>query len=409
MNDELKERINHMNYIRHCAMDSLDRIRKEDLEPIASEYPRRDNIYYSELQNIHDTFLYKLTCKNNEALMKFLFNVPEKVQNSKAESEEAWNNYSQQRHRRKEAILAKLRPLIAEIKANKKKKKTANVQNGAKKKNPRVKSLAALMIDPTIKHYNTYTIMPVQVTYNNANIKKKYENDVGKFNSNSFQSTSGVKPKVNTRWLDDPHFDKFTNKKLITNKYRRTISQNLIKYVANQKTLYNDLEKSSSTQTIFSKNKNLLLSAKPSERPFDKMALLNKKYLGKDISRVVSAIEEKIVHVLAEPDDSNAAFNEIEREIKDIISVMQRMKEDDVGVIDNKLTFVLSTLDSEESLERNSEESRTSKKSGYSFKTVRSNISSTNTKLDTELPRDEYNIFEPCARDTVSYDLSKQK
>lgn len=371
--------------IRRFVVDSLDTLRIEDLEPIASEYPRRDNIYYSQMQNLRSSFLYKLTCRNNEKMMKFLFSVPERLDGLKVESKEAWNEYSQQRRRRKEAIIEKLRPLLAEIKATKKKKllnnstiNLATINHVPSSKN-RSTSLVSFMNDPLINHFKTYTVMPIQVSYNNNNLRRTFDGNTPTSTWKHYQSIPTqfainslnklAKPKVNTRWEDSSTFNttlrKMHHKQLICNKYKKTASQNLINFVNRQKPLYEYTARNDAKQ-ILDKSFNY---NKESVEKFSPSAYKNSKCLSRDISRVVGTIEEKIVKVLSDPSENQKTFDDIEQEIKDVLSVMQQMKDNTKMT---KSSFRLPTLLSEE----NSEKSDIlSKKSSASFKTGNSNVS----------------------------------
>lgn len=362
--------------IRNTVIDSLDNLREQDLEPIASEYPRKDNIYYNRLNNFGKTFLYKLTSTNNDKLLRFLLTVPERVKSLEVESNEAWDEYSQQRRRRREAILSKLRPLLAQIRA-KKKLSASTHEIPSKKRHVQQKnrstSLASLIVDPSINHFQTYTVMPVHVTYSSCTMRKKNDskpatptqwyNDNYETGYKVFENKI-IKPKVNTRLPTEYHAKtlKLSSKKLQNNKYKKSVSENLIKYVSQQKPLYNYIEKQDSMQNITT----------PINQPlprFSQTNYINQKHLGKDISRIVSTIEQKIVKVLSNPVENQTEFTEIEREINDVLCFMQRMKNNNTDDVEKKvqLPALISVNNSENPLGE--------KLSATSYQTVNSSVS----------------------------------
>lgn len=401
--------------MRKAPTETLDTIRQEDLEPFTSEYPRRDNIYYEELKNFRNTFLYKIASSQNDRMMKFLFATPEGTRARRKESKENWNEYSQQRRRRKEAILAKLRPLLTEMKTNKQKKKIKETstsldlslpKNNKSKNNKRPSSsyenrsssLVSFMIDPNVNHFKTYTVMPVQITYdnNNNNLRKRLDGNVSTTSSKHYQMTNNIainkyaKPKVNTHWDANSFLNnnnstrKLHHKQLMSNKYKKTTSENLINYVYHQKPLYDYLQRNEPKEVPTKQLPTYNNSNGNNIEKFNPALYKNNRYLSQDISRIVGAIEEKIIKVIADPNENHKAFNDIEQEIKDVLTVMQRLK-DDTNINKGRITFDLPTLISEDNSEK-SDLNLTVQKSNVSFKTGNSNVSLLHSSPDLNLP-----------------------
>lgn len=121
-------------------------------------------------------------------------------------------------------------------------------------------------------------------------------------------------------------------KKLWANKYPKSVCQNLVSFIEKQEPLPQmamDVKKRPSTKKVISKPKSAPLAKKcdSDRKMLNNMGLLasiDKNGLEMNIQKIIEMIELKIIDIISDPEKQNPdAFNEIEREITDVLQQMR--------------------------------------------------------------------------------------
>lgn len=358
--------------LRQCktlnCVDILDELSFKDVEPIQSEYPRRDNVVIEECYPVEDSFLYKMVYgKNNDKILELLSTLdPPRIRCAgvcDVSCKPTKRKLEQKSPRRNGGREGENRVSRKELRALTK-------EDVAKKLRPYI-------TDPNLRYRTTITVMPVKVFFDTSGVltvtdEAGYEKsprpnaDYG-YKAGDFSRTTGL-CEVPTRGKTMSQAER----KLWNRKYAKSVGQHLISFLEKQEPLYDantgseakivelspeKLKKSYSVMpqapavTVSSRtplsrrpqtgrvSSGLLPGPKQKSRPATarnkrdtKQLLLEGQVLTSDeqvvlennIQKIIEMIEFKIVDILSVPDRQNAdAFDAVEREIKEVLIKMK--------------------------------------------------------------------------------------
>lgn len=341
----MRATIDHIRTVHResTAIDSLDALRKEDLEPITSEYPRRDHITNNFQSALKDTLIYNLACNNNDKMMHYLLAPPTNFKKRPGSSNKT-SKTCRDSVRISNSVSASPINMDLSNKFEMAPAKFRQFSRQTRSKQEAEKLLRPYLFDPTINHNRTYVVMPVGVIYdrkletkpqNVAHLKEclmvsKTTHDLNSTQKNHhLKQTKVGNSKANTKWTASAAAKQVDpiKKSFAAPKYRKTPAEKLVSFVIKQ----NNIKTATNTFLAPKQHSNVTIPKQetPIIFPLTPLnAFKNKKLLEKDIQRVVQAIEEKIVNILSDPIKHNPeAFNNVEKEILDILDTMRRLKQ----------------------------------------------------------------------------------
>lgn len=318
----MRATIDHIRTVHResAALDSLDVLRKEDLEPITSEYPRRDHITNNFQSALKDTFIYNLACNNNDKMLHYLLAPPTNIK--KRPSKKTYRISSSVSASPINMDLSNKYEMVPLVKFRQFSRQPRNKQEADKLLRPH-------LFDPATNHHRTYVVMPVGVIYDH-----KFETKPRHVNQRDYLMVPKTMPKTHPSKQTRAKFpvtrqSEPTRKNLGVTKYKKTPAEKLVSFIIKQDgngtpaTATTDNLAASKATTVPKQDASVIFPLHPLN------VFKNKKLLEKDIQRVVQAIEEKIVNILSDPIKHNPeAFNNVEKEILDILDMMRRLKQD---------------------------------------------------------------------------------
>lgn len=213
-----------------------------------------------------------------------------------------------------------------------------------------VSKLQKYIQDPHPRYRTTITVMPVRV-FHQLPLQKELHTS-GDFEEQTLLKTKRPATASSSR-----------DKKLWANKYPKSVCQNLVSFIERQEPLPQMVEAHKKQQQLQQKQAKRMIIAKPKSAPSTKkddrsrkmlsnmglLASIDKGGLEMNIQKIIEMIELKIIDIISDPKKQNPdAFNEIEREITEVLRQMrslgsgnqaQRQVRDGFSSVRFKVTF----------------------------------------------------------------------
>lgn len=349
--------------LRQCktlnCIDILDELSFKDVEPIQSEYPRRDNIVLQETYAVEESFLYQMVYgRNNDKILELLSTLnPPRIRCAGV----CQINCQQAKRKKEQKTPRRNGGREGENRISRREQKALTKEDVAKKLRP-------YMTDPNLRYRTTITVMPVKVTV-----------DVSGVLTVTDQADSEKAPKTNyahragdfsrsPKLCDLPNKTKrLTERQLWNKKYAKSVGRHLISFLERQEPLPEDnkdvvkivelpddrpkktygipeLQRSSpktpkrpqtkaspavpSASKAKTKQHMQTKTRKDEKQAIDMKSLTsaNHSMLENNIQKIIEMVEFKIVDILSVPERHKSdAFAEVEREIKEVLIRMNQV------------------------------------------------------------------------------------
>lgn len=351
------------------CVDILDELTAKDVEPIQSEYPRRDNFYVEKHSFVQNTFLYKMVNnKNNNKMLELLSSLePPRIRCSSHKCTKCSSkHHDKEKHSKK---------------SSKKRESDRKVSKHKLANDDVARKLRPYLTDPNLRYRTTITVMPVAVYFDGPpQLKEPTESNTSS-SSASYLYTSGDFPRsTDTKKCDVRVKTKQMSpeqRKLWSTKYQKFAGQHLVSFIESLPPLPSEIsemkkaeqQKTNQLQTVelykrqqrpmakkptnrspppkskmltprsnetVAKNKQTLAASKTMKTNGDVLnnikTMAKKNFIETDIKKIIQMIEMKIVDILSVPEKQNAeAFNSIEKEIRYVLRRMRKMEANKLG------------------------------------------------------------------------------
>lgn len=368
------------------CVDILDELTAKDVEPIQSEYPRRDNFYIEKHSFVQNTFIYKMVNnKTNNKMLEILSSLePPRIRCSSDKCTKCTKHHNKGKHSAKGG--KKNSGKECERKASKHRIASDDV----------AQKLRPYLTDPNLRYRTTITVMPVAVYFDGPPPLKDPAESNTSSSSTSYLYTSGDFPRnieakkydlrVKTKQMSTEQ------RKLWSTKYQKFAGQHLVSFIESLPPLPSKIteinkteqQKINQLQTVeLYKRQQKTIAKKPINRsppPKPKTltprsteketitvhktmktntdvlnnikTIAKKNFIETDIKKIIQMIEMKIVDILSVPEKQNAeAFNSIEKQIRYVLRRMRKIeaskhgtaKEEKIRML--KLTALETILD----------------------------------------------------------------